>query len=89
MALSKEQKSEVVSKFGASAQDTGSAQVQVALLTNAIEDLTKHCQQHPKDASSRRGLLKMVCNRRKFLKYLSCTDNTSYKSVIQRLGLRK
>ena len=89
MALSKEQKSKVVKDFGISADDTGSSQVQIALLTNAIAELTNHCQQHPNDVSSRRGLLKMVCQRRKFLGYLSRTDATSYKAVVQRLGLRK
>lgn len=89
MALQKEQKAAIVKEYGISTSDTGSTAVQVALLTHEINLLTDHCQKNPNDASSRRGLLKMVCRRRTFLDYLLRTDNQGYKSVIQRLGLRK
>ncbi len=89
MALHKEQKATIAKEYGISSGDTGSAQVQVALLTHEINELTHHCQKNPNDVSSRRGLLKMVCRRRTFLDYLSRTDNQNYKTVIQKLGLRK
>jgi len=89
MALQKEQKSAIAKDYGISAQDTGSVEVQIALLTNGIEELTNHCQAHPKDFSSRRGLLKMVCRRRRFLDYLMDKDVNTYKTLIQRLGVRK
>ena len=89
MALGKEEKEKIVQDFGQSSQDTGSAQVQIALLTKDIRQLTGHCQKNPKDFSSKRGLLKMVCQRRKFLRYLEQVDSTKYKEVIERLGLRK
>jgi small subunit ribosomal protein S15 len=89
MALQKERKSAIAKDYGISAQDTGSVEVQIALLTNGIEELTHHCQAHPKDFSSRRGLLKMVCRRRRFLDYLMDKDVNTYKTLIQRLGVRK
>jgi small subunit ribosomal protein S15 len=89
MALSKEQKNTVVKDFGLSSDDTGSVEVQVALLTNGIKELTSHCQAHPKDFSSRRGLLKMVCRRRRFLDYLIVAKPDMYKTLIQKLDLRK
>jgi small subunit ribosomal protein S15 len=89
MALQKEQKSTIMKDYGISAKDTGSAEVQVALLTSGIAELTQHCQAHPKDFSSRRGLLKMVCRRRRFLDYLMGNNVTIYKTLIQKLGIRK
>ncbi len=89
MMLQKEDKQTIVRDFGQSPQDTGSIEVQVALLTSNIHLLTGHCQRHSKDFSSRRGLLKMVCRRRRFLRYLEKNDAAKYKSVIERLGLRK
>ncbi len=89
MALQKEQKSTIIKDFGISSKDTGSVEVQIALLTSGIEELTQHCQAHPKDFSSRRGLLKMVCRRRRFLDYLMGNNSATYKTLIQRLGIRK
>ena len=89
MALQKEEKQTIIRDFGQGSQDTGSAEVQVALLTTDIRQLTAHCQKHSKDFSSKRGLLKMVCRRRRFLRYLEKNDAEKYKSVIERLGLKK
>jgi small subunit ribosomal protein S15 len=87
MAMTKEVKETLVKDFSISVNDTGSASVQVALLTEDIKMLTEHCRQHPKDFSSRRGLLKKVCSRRKFLKYLSRRNQDAYAKVTSRLGL--
>ncbi len=90
MALNKEQKSSLVNKFGKTAGiDTGSPEVQVALLTAEVAQLTEHCKLNPKDFSSKRGLLRMVCSRAKLLKYLKRKDAARYKTVIGELGLRK
>ncbi len=89
MAITKEEKQNVFTEFGKGSQDTGSSQVQVALLTKDILVLTEHCKQHPKDFSTRRGLLRMVSNRRKLLEYLQRTDANMHKDVIAKLGLRK
>ncbi|HSC24944.1 MAG TPA: 30S ribosomal protein S15 [Candidatus Babeliales bacterium] len=89
MAITKEEKQNIFSEFGKGSQDTGSSQVQVVLLTKNIIKLTEHCQRNPKDFSTRRGLLQMVCNRRSFLKYLQKTDVDKYKELIAKLGLRK
>lgn len=89
MVITKEDKEKIVQTFGANPQDTGSSAVQVAILTHQIHALTQHCKEHKKDFSTRRGLLKMVCNRRKFLTYLARTDETQYRNLIQKLGLRK
>ena len=83
------QKAEVVKKYQRAANDTGSPEVQVALLTERINALTEHFKAHVKDFHSRRGLLKMVSQRRKQLDYLKRTDADKYRSVIERLGLRK
>ena len=83
------QKQEVIKKFKAHAEDTGSAQVQIALLTQRIEKLNGHFDKHKKDHSSRCGLLKMVGHRRKLLNYLRITDRNSYQKLIEGLGLRK
>ncbi len=82
-------KADIVSKFQRAANDTGSPEVQVALLTARITQLTEHFKLHTKDHHSRRGLLKMVSRRRKLLDYLKRTDFDAYKNLIERLGLRK
>jgi len=87
--LTKENKVKIVEEFGASATDTGSTEVQIALLTKRIEDLMDHFKSNKKDHASRRGLLKMVGSRRKLLKYLKRKDLESYRSLIAKLGLRK
>lgn len=89
MIITKEAKTKIMQDFGISANDTGSSAVQVAILTHEINSLTQHCKVNPKDFSSRRGLLKKVCARRKFLAYLQRTDRAHYSDLIQRLGLRK
>jgi len=89
MPMTKEEKQLIINEFGKSAQDTGSSQVQVALLSKEINKLTEHCQQNPKDFSTRRGLLKMVCARRGFLQYLQKTNENKYKELVAKLGLRK
>lgn len=89
MAITKEERQQIFGEFGKNAQDTGSSQVQVALLTKEIVQLTEHCKQNPKDHSTRRGLLKKVCNRRSLLTYLQKTDVNKYKELVAKLGLRK
>ncbi len=89
MALEQELKTGVIEKFQLHPKDTGSIEVQVALLTKRIEELNKHLIEHKKDNHSRRGLLLMVGQRRKFLKYLQKRDFNKYQTVIQELGLRK
>ena len=89
MVIDKTQKAEVVGGFKIHESDTGSPEVQVALLTRRISDLTEHLKSHKKDHSSRRGLLKMVGRRSSLLKYLSKSDKQRYQVVIERLGLRK
>lgn len=85
----KEKKSQLISKFGLKANDTGSPEVQVALLTHHINDLNGHFKTHPKDHHSRRGLLKMVGQRRRLLNYLRNSDQKRYTQLIQSLELRK
>ena len=89
MPLKKEDKTALVEKFGRSQGDTGSSEVQIALLTERISYLTEHLKIHPKDHSSRRGLLKMVGQRRRLLDYLRRKDQERYKSLLDELGLRK
>jgi small subunit ribosomal protein S15 len=89
MALSKEVKQKLIKEFAIGPQDTGSAEVQIALLTEDIRQLTDHCKENHKDFSSKRGLLKKVCQRRRFLQYLERNDATKYRDVLKRLGLRK
>ena len=89
MSLTKEQKSAIVEKFGVHGSDTGSADVQVAVLTKRINDLNEHLKVHQQDHSTRRGLLKMVGRRRRFLAYLMRNDHERYRSLIAELGLRK
>ena len=87
--INKEQKSDIIGKYGSRAGDTGKSEVQVALLTARINDLTHHLDGHQKDNSSRRGLIKLVSKRRKLLDYLSNKDITRYREVIKSLALRK
>ena len=89
MALNNTQKAEIVRDFQISAGDTGSPEVQVALLTARISDLSDHFKTHTKDHHSRQGLLKMVNQRRKLLDYLKRADLNRYRDLIGRLGLRK
>ena len=89
MTLKKEDKTVLVEKFGRSESDTGSSEVQSALLTERISYLTEHLKMHKKDHSSRRGLLKMVGQRRRLLNYLNRKDRERYKTLIEELGLRK
>ena len=89
MALTKETTASIVSKFGANANDTGNARVQIALLTERIKELTAHCQAFPKDTGASRGLLKVVGQRRKMLKYLQSTNLEGYRALIKELGIRK
>ncbi|MCH3916254.1 MAG: 30S ribosomal protein S15 [Spirochaetia bacterium] len=87
--ITKEQKAEIIAKFGESATNTGSTRVQIALLTARINDLQGHFKQNPKDHASRRGLLQMVGQRRRLLRYLNKTDITAYRALLQELNLRK
>lgn len=89
MAMTTEGKAEIVKEFQRSATDTGSPEVQVALLTERIKDLTPHFEKHKHDHHSRRGLLKLVNQRRKLLDYLKTKDVTRYQELIARLGLRR
>ena len=89
MTLSKENKETVIGKFSSHESDTGSPEVQIALLTERINSLTEHLKTHKKDHHSRRGLLKMVGKRRRLLTYLQDKNVTSYRSLVKELGLRK
>lgn len=89
MAISKERKAEIAKTFGKSETDTGSAVVQVALLTENINNLNEHFKTHKKDHAGRRGLLKMVGQRRNFLNYIRSLDVEQYRSLVKELGLRK
>ena len=89
MALSKETKERLIKQYAQHSTDCGSAEVQIATLCENIIELTRHCQANPQDFSSKRGLLKMVCQRRKLLDYLSRKNHVKYKEMIQQLGLRK
>ena len=89
MALTKERKAELVKKFGKNDQDTGSIEVQIAILTDEINTLTDHLKEHDHDFHSRRGLLKKVGQRRSLLNYLLKHDVTRYRKVIKELNLRK
>jgi len=89
MPLTKERISEIVSEFGADPKDTGRTETQIALLTERITQLTEHFKTHEKDHDSRRGLLKLVGQRRRLLKYLAKRDLDKYRELIKRLGIRK
>ena len=89
MAITVEQKQTIISDYRRADSDTGSPEVQIALITARIQDLTEHLRIHKKDHSSRRGMLMLVSKRNSLLKYLKGTDRTKYLEVIGRLGLRK
>ncbi|HJQ01493.1 MAG TPA: 30S ribosomal protein S15 [Jatrophihabitans sp.] len=89
MPLAKNIKQQLISEYGASDTDTGSAEVQIAMLSRRISDLTEHLKSHKHDHHSRRGLLLLVGRRRRLLNYLIKTDVNRYRSIIERLGLRR
>lgn len=87
--LNAKQKSKIIQKFKIHEKDTGSSEVQIAILTKQIDELTKHLKKHKKDFHSKRGLLKMVSRRRRLLGYLKEKDEKSYKRVVKEVGLKK
>jgi small subunit ribosomal protein S15 len=89
VSLSKSEKQAIIEEYGRKDNDTGSPEVQVALLTTRISQLTEHLKEHKHDEHSRRGLIKMVGQRRRHLNYLSRKDPDRYKEIIKRLGLRR
>ena len=89
MSITADQKTQIVSEYRVHDKDTGSPEVQIALLTKRITELNDHLKTHKKDHSSRRGLLKMVSRRNSLLKYLTREDRTRYQQIIGKLGLRK
>lgn len=89
MSVTVQRKQELVKEYQTTPNDTGSPEVQVAILTERINDLSAHMQQHVKDVNSRRGLLKMVANRRSLLDYLKKIDEKRYTTLIGRLGIRR
>jgi small subunit ribosomal protein S15 len=89
MAITQERKQELISRFGDAPSDTGKTEVQVALLTERINDLNEHLREHRKDHHSRRGLLMLVGRRRRLLNYLRDSDVERYRAVLRELGLRR
>ncbi len=89
MSLTQDRKLELVERYGDSPNDTGKTEVQIAMLTDRINDLTEHLRTHSKDHHSRRGLLMLVGRRRRFLNYLQRTDLDRYRALVRDLGLRK
>ena len=89
MSITLERKADLIKTHGRTEGDTGSAEVQVAILSERIANLTEHFKSHKKDNHSRRGLLKMVSQRRQLLDYLKRTDEARYKSIIEKLGIRR
>jgi small subunit ribosomal protein S15 len=89
MALKKDEKKDLIKKFAREKGDTGSPEIQIALLTTKINKLAEHLKEHKKDVHSRRGLLSMVAKRRRLLSYLSKKDEARYKALIKELGLNK
>lgn len=89
MALSNEKKQEIIKKYARNAKDTGSTEVQVAILTEEINNLTEHLKEHKHDYHSKRGLLKKVGKRKNLLNYLKNNDVNKYRETIEKLGLRK
>ena len=87
--MTKERKQEIIKSFGRDEKDTGSSEVQIALLTERINELTEHLKVHTKDNHSRRGLLQMVGKRRNLLNYLSKNDLPKYREIVEKLNLRK
>lgn len=88
MAITKERTAEIIAEYGKGAKDSGSADVQVALLTERIKHLTEHVKTHPKDHHTRRGLLKLVGKRRRLLTYIKDRDILAYRELIKKLGIR-
>jgi small subunit ribosomal protein S15 len=89
MSITAERKKEVISDYATNTKDTGSPEVQVAVLSERISNLTEHFKSHVKDNHSRRGLIKLVSQRRRLLDYIKATDEKRYESLISRLGLRR
>jgi small subunit ribosomal protein S15 len=89
MTMTREQKDEIIGQFKLNDKDTGSPEVQIALLTNRINHLTQHLKDHKKDHHSRRGLMKMVGRRRRLLDYLRNSDINRYRTILEKLNLRK
>ena len=89
MALTTEKKNEIIKQFGSNSEDSGKTEVQIALLTERIRYLTEHFKDHKKDNHSRRGLLKLVGQRRRLLDYLAKKDIERYRSIIKELGIRR
>jgi len=89
MSITKEKKKELIEKFGQDNEDSGSPEVQIAILTEKIKNITEHLKGNKQDHSSRRGLLKLVSRRKNLLKYLKNSDEERYKKLISELGLRK
>ena len=89
MSITQERKAELIKEFGKNEKDSGSASVQVAILSERIRNLTEHLKDHKKDFGSRRGLLAMVGQRRSLLDYIKAGDITAYKDLIEKLGLRR
>ena len=89
MTVTQERKRELIARFGSGENDTGKTEVQIALLTERINDLTEHLRTHKKDHHSRRGLLRLVGHRRRLLDYLQRTNLEGYRALIQELGLRR
>ncbi|MEM8558490.1 MAG: 30S ribosomal protein S15 [Bacteroidota bacterium] len=87
--ITKERKQELIAQFGANEKDTGKPEVQIAIFSKRIAELTEHMKQNPKDHTSRRGLLKLVGKRRRLLDYLKAKDIERYRTVIKELGIRK
>ena len=89
MSITQERKAELITEFGKNGQDSGSASVQVAILSERIRNLTEHLKEHKKDFGSRRGLLAMVGQRRSLLDYIKSDNVATYKALIEKLGLRR
>ena len=89
MSITAEEKAKLINEFATKPDDTGSPEVQVAILTSRIANLTEHFKTHKKDNHSRRGLLKLVAQRRKLLDYIKGIEETRYKTLIERLGIRR
>ena len=89
MSITAEEKTKILGEYKIHEKDTGSPEVQIALLTKRITELTEHLRTHKKDHSSRRGLLKMVSQRRRLLDYVKSTDEDRYQKLINRLGIRR
>jgi len=89
MTMNKEEKAKIISQYRINDNDTGSAQLQIAIITARIKELTEHLKENKKDFSSKRGLFKMISRRKRFLKYLEREDENQYRELKKRLGLKK